>query len=52
MWFVEHVFMIFAAQAIVGRVIQTFQEFPPRQKPSSFNVGDAIENDDQALEQR
>jgi hypothetical protein len=29
-WFVEHLFVIFPAQAIVGRVIQTFQEFPPR----------------------
>ena len=42
-WFVEHVFVIVPAQAIVGRHLATFQEFPPRQKPGSFSVDQAME---------
>jgi arylsulfatase A-like enzyme len=41
-WFIEHLFVMVPAQYIVGRFLQTFQEFPPRQKPGSFNVGDAL----------
>ena len=41
-WFIEHLFVMVPAQAIVGRYLQTFQQFPPRQKPGSFNVGDAL----------
>src|SRR6201993_4646946 len=33
-WFIEHLFVLVPAQAIVARYIQSFQEFPPRQKPS------------------
>jgi len=42
-WFVEHVFVLVPAQAIVAQHLQTFQEFPPRQKPGSFSVGQALE---------
>jgi len=31
------------AQAIVAQHIQSFQEFPPRQKPGSFSVDQAME---------
>ena len=31
------------AQAIVGEFLKTFAEFPPRQRPSSFNIDDALE---------
>ena len=31
------------AQAIVARELQTFKDFPPRQKPGSFSVGDALD---------
>jgi arylsulfatase len=30
-------------QAIVAQFIETFREFPPRQKPSSFSVDDIME---------
>jgi len=30
------------AQAIVAEFLGTFKEFPPRQKPASFSVGDAL----------
>ena len=42
-WYVEHMFAFAPAQAIVGRELQTFKEFPPRQKPGSFSIGDALE---------
>ena len=42
-WFVEHAFVFVPAQAIVGRHLATFEEFPPRQKPGSFSVDNAME---------
>jgi arylsulfatase len=37
-WFLEHMFMIAPAGAYVARWLQTFREFPPRQRPGSFNL--------------
>jgi arylsulfatase len=31
------------AQVIVGEFLKTFQEFPPRQKPASFSVDQALD---------
>lgn len=31
------------AQAYVGKFLETFKAFPPRQKPASFNVGGQME---------
>jgi arylsulfatase len=42
-WFIEHVFVLVPAQAIVGQFLATFQEFPPRQKPGSFSVNQALQ---------
>jgi arylsulfatase len=42
-WFVEHAFVFVPAQAIVGQHLATFQEFPPRQKPGSFSVDQAMD---------
>jgi arylsulfatase A-like enzyme len=42
-WYVERMFVMAPAQAIVGRELQTFKDFPPRQKPGSFSVGDALD---------
>jgi arylsulfatase len=42
-WFVEHAFVLVPAQAIVGQHIQSFQQFPPRQRPGSFSVEQAME---------
>jgi hypothetical protein len=30
-------------KAIVGQLLQAFQEFPPRQKPGSFSIDQAME---------
>jgi arylsulfatase A-like enzyme len=37
-WFVDHVFVLAPAGAYVGKWLQSFREFPPRQKPGSFNL--------------
>ena len=42
-WFVEHIFVLVPAQAIVAQHLATFQEFPPRQKPGSFSVDQALQ---------
>jgi arylsulfatase len=31
------------AQAIVSEFLRTFEEFPPRQKPASFSIDDALD---------
>jgi arylsulfatase A-like enzyme len=43
-WYMEHMFAIVPAASYVGNWIQTFREFPPRQKPGSFNLEAAMEN--------
>jgi arylsulfatase len=42
-WFVEHAFVFVPAQAIVGKHLVSFQDFPPRQRPGSFSVDQAME---------
>ena len=37
-WFIEHMFAIAPAAGFVAQWIQTFRDFPPRQKPGSFNL--------------
>jgi arylsulfatase len=41
-WAAERMFVFVPAQSIVAEFMETFKEFPPRQKPSSFSVGDAL----------
>ena len=42
-WMGDRAFVMVPAQAIVGEFLKTFEEFPPRQKPASFSIGDALE---------
>ena len=39
----DRAFMLVPAQAIVGEFLKTFEEFPPRQKPASFSIDQALE---------
>ncbi|WP_137127472.1 arylsulfatase [Roseomonas sp. HF4] len=41
-WRVERAFAFVPAQAFVGRFLATFQDYPPRQAPGSFSLGDAM----------
>jgi arylsulfatase len=42
-WYMEHMFVIAPAGAFVGRWLQSFREFPPRQKPGSFTLDRVME---------
>ena len=39
----DHIFLLIPAQAIVGQFLETFKEFPPRQKAASFTVDQVME---------
>ena len=43
-WRVERIYMLAPGAAYVGQFIATFQEFPPRQKPGSFNLDRVLES--------
>ncbi len=42
-WWVEHMFVFAPAGAYVAEWLKSFQEFPPRQKPGSFNLDNVME---------
>jgi len=42
-WVADRTFLLVPAQAIVGEFLKTFEEFPPRQKPASFSIDQALE---------
>jgi len=42
-WFVEHTPYQYLAQAVVHKWLDSFKEFPPRQKPASFTVDQILE---------
>jgi len=42
-WMFDHVYLLVPAQIIVGQVLSTFAEFPPRQKAASFNLSGVLE---------
>jgi arylsulfatase len=43
-WAAEHMFLLVPAQQYVGKFLATFREFPPRQKPGSFNLDTVMES--------
>jgi arylsulfatase len=42
-WLLDHVFFFVPAQAYVGNFLETFKEFPPRQKAASFSLDQVME---------
>jgi len=42
-WYLEHMFVIAPAGGYVARWLQSFKEYPPRQKPGSFNLDRVME---------
>jgi len=42
-WAADRMFMLVPAQAVVSELLKTFEQFPPRQKPSSFSIDQALE---------
>ncbi len=41
-WFLDHPYILMAAAAIVSQFLETFKEFPPRQKAASFTIDQAL----------
>jgi arylsulfatase len=42
-WRVDRAFMLVPAGALVAQYMQTLMQFPPRQRPDSFTVGNVME---------
>jgi arylsulfatase len=42
-WFIYRDYIVFAANMIVGKFVETFKDFPIIQKPNTFTIGDALE---------
>jgi arylsulfatase len=42
-WLIDRVFFLVPAQTYVGQFLQTFEEFPPRQKAASFSIDQVME---------
>jgi arylsulfatase len=42
-WRAERMFVLVPAQAYVAQFLETFKEFPPRQKPASFSIDQVLE---------
>jgi arylsulfatase len=48
-WFIDQAYLVLAATAVVAEFLQTFQEFPPRQRAASFTIDQAVEKLEAAL---
>ncbi len=42
-WFFHRAFVVVPTQAIVAKWMESFKEFPIRQKPASFNLDDVMQ---------
>jgi len=43
-WHFRRSYLLVPAQTFVGGILASFEKFPPRGKPASFSVGDALNN--------
>jgi len=43
-WYVDHAFLLLPAQSYVGKFLQSFKEFPPRQKAASFTIDQVMQS--------
>jgi arylsulfatase A-like enzyme len=48
-WFIDQAYLVFAATTVVAEFLQTFQEFPPRQRAASFTIDQVVEKLEAAL---
>jgi arylsulfatase A-like enzyme len=42
-WFTENIFLQYAAPPLLMQWLESFKEFPPRQKPASFSIDQVLE---------
>ena len=43
-WWIDHMYMIAPAASYVGEWLQSFKEYPPRQKPGTFSLDHVMES--------
>ncbi|PQJ28477.1 arylsulfatase [Rubritalea profundi] len=43
-WWIDHMYMIAPAASYVGEWLQSFKEFPPRQKPGTFSLDHVMDS--------
>jgi arylsulfatase A-like enzyme len=48
-WLMDSAILVLAASTLVGQFLQTFKEFPPRQKAASFTIDQAVAKLEAAL---
>ena len=48
-WMLDNAYLVFAASAVVTQFLETFKEFPPRQKAASFTIDQAVAKLEAAL---
>jgi arylsulfatase len=48
-WFLDHLYLVLAATTVVTGFLESFREFPPRQKAASFTIDRAVEKLQAAL---
>jgi hypothetical protein len=46
---IENSILVFAASTLVGRFLESFKEFPPRQRAASFTIDQAVAKLEAAL---
>jgi arylsulfatase A-like enzyme len=42
-WMADRIFLQVPAQALIGKWLESFKEFPPRSKPASFSIDQVVE---------
>jgi hypothetical protein len=48
-WLIDNDFIVLAATALVTQFLETFKEFPPRQKAASFTIDQVVEKLEAAI---
>jgi arylsulfatase len=48
-WYIRKCYLIMAAQGLVERFLQTFKDYPPRQRAASFTIDQAMEKMERAI---
>jgi arylsulfatase len=42
-WYMDHAYLLVPAQKYVGEFLETFKDYPPRQRAASFTINQALE---------
>ncbi len=48
-WYLDNAYLVLAAQVLMSQFLETFAEFPPRQKAASFTIDQALAKLEAAL---